>query len=97
MLTRLRFSARLRTDAKSFQSIASAVIFISVFSVFYYERRRVVMFPMAPINLLFFLVFFVILKDDRTAVIRSKSTHCSSSEISAEFAVGCHCPNDQLD
>ena len=48
-----------------------------------------VTFPMAPINLLFFLVFFVILKDDRAAVIQSKSMHCSSSEISAEFAVGC--------
>ena len=44
---------------------------------------------MALINLLIFLVFFVILKDDRVVDIRNKSTRYFSGEISAEFAVGC--------
>ena len=39
--------------------------------------------------LLIFLVFFVILKDDRVVDIRNKSTRYFSGEISAEFAVGC--------
>ena len=43
---------------------------------------------MALINLIF-LVFFVILKDDRVVDIRNKSTRCFSGEISAEFSVGC--------
>ena len=44
---------------------------------------------MALINLLIFLVFFVVLKDDRVVDIRNKSTRYFSGEISAEFAVGC--------
>ena len=44
---------------------------------------------MALINLLIFLVFFVILEDDRAVDIRNKSTRYFSGEISAEFAVGC--------
>ena len=44
---------------------------------------------MALINLLIFLVFFVILKDDRVVDTRNKSTRYFSGEISAEFAVGC--------